>query len=350
MVILMVGTIATGASFAQDFNNGPVRGAYILDQMGQIYANGDVGSATYLGEFFGMPAAIDIEITPPGNGLWLLDVYGGLHTPQGAGNGTGGNDAIKMFTDPTPQDETDVRFAPYFGDSVAVDMEVTPQSFVTPGDNTTWGLFILDQFGGVHAVGSAASVQINDITAAPYFGYDIARDLELTSTGGGYFILDGLGAVHAVGDAVDQIPSPRGYPIPYFGFDIAKDLELVINTPMTATPETGWYMLDGIGGLHTMGLPAVRTGSPPDDNVFLTEGMDNVYFFFDIARDFEIMHDDPAVMGDETYFQLDGSGGIHPKQDYPFALEDGNGDPLHYFLGMDIAVDMEFLREPTMGG
>jgi len=349
MVLVVVGMIAAGPSFAQDFNKNPVRGTYILDRMGQIYADGNVGAATYQGVFFGIDVAKDIEITPTGMGMWLLDAYGGLHTPQGDGEGGGGNDAIKMFTDPTPNDETDVRFAPYFGVPVAVDMEVTPESFVDPASKETWGMFILDYAGGVHAVGSAAAVAIHDITAAPYFGYDIARDLELTASGHGYFILDGLGAVHAVGDAMDQIASPEGYAVPYFGFDIAKDLELVINDPMTATPETGWYLLDGIGGLHTDGLPAIRTGTPPADNIYITEGMDNVYFYFDIARDFEIMSDDPAVIGDETYFQLDGVGGIHPKQDYPFALEDGNGDPLHYFLGMDIAVDMEYLREPTQG-
>ncbi|MBE7558497.1 hypothetical protein HS125_05985 [bacterium] len=334
--------LAAGAT-AQDFDTGQVKGTYILDHFGQLYANGEVGSATYEGVFFGQPGIeVDIEITPTGGGLWLLDAWGGLHTPQGNGAGGGGNDALKQFIDPTPADETDSSYAPYFGVPVAVDMECIPQA--VPSATETWGLFILDNQGGVHAVGAAAAVQVASLELAPYFGFDIARDLELTATGGGYFILDGYGAVHAVGDALDQIPSPMGFAIPYFGFDIAKDLELITNQPLPATPETGWYLLDGMGGLHTMGLPAIRSGDP-EDNVYITEAMQNIYFYFDMARDFEIMSDSVAVTGDETYFQLDGSGGIHPRSEYPFALEDGNGDPLHYFMGMNVAVDMEYLRE-----
>ncbi len=343
LVIVLVGVLAGGSALAQDFNKNPVKGTYILDRMGMLYADGNVGSATYQGVFFGIDAAVDIEITPTGQGLWLLDAYGGLHTPQGNGAGGDGNDALKQFVDPTPADETDTSYAPYFGVPVAVDMECIPEA--VPSATATWGLFILDNNGGVHAVGAAAAVQVASLEFAPYFGFDIARDLELTATGHGYFILDGYGAVHAVGDALEQIPSPLGFAIPYWGsFDIAKDLELVINDPMTTAPETGWYLLDGLGGLHTMGLPPVRTGGPSDD-VYITEAMSNVYFYFDMARDFEVMSDDPAVMGDETYFQLDGSGGIHPMAAYPFSLEDGSGSPLHYFLGMDLAVDMEYLRE-----
>jgi hypothetical protein len=341
-VFLMV-----GAAFAQDYSKNSVKGAYVLDKMGRLYTNGDVGSGTAfdVGFFFGTASAVDIELTPTGNGLWLLDQFGGLHTPGGDGMGGGGNDAIKIFTDPLPGDETNSAYAPYFSVPVAVDMECIPQS--VSGDNTTWGLMILDHNGGVHSVGPAVTDVVPYVTATPYFGFDVARDLEITATGQGLFVLDGYGAVHASGDALSQIPDPyQGlYVIPYFNFDIAKDLELALDTPLNATPETGWYVLDGFGGVHTQGFGPVRSSTAAGDNVFISEAMDNVYFWFDIARDFEVGLDETMFAGDEWYYQLDGSGGIHPKENYPFSLEDLSGDPLHYFQGMDIAVDFEFLRE-----
>ena len=66
----------------------------------------------------------------------------------------------------------------------------------------------------------------------PYFGFDIMRDIEVnpadisgngaTSDGSdGYYILDGFGGIHAIGGA------PALENAPFLGFDIARDLELV---------------------------------------------------------------------------------------------------------------------------
>jgi len=49
----------------------------------------------------------------------------------------------------------------------------------------------LDGFGGVHGGGGASGITPD----TPYFGVDIARDIEL-GPGGGYYLLDGLGGVH----------------------------------------------------------------------------------------------------------------------------------------------------------
>ena len=76
-----------------------------------------------------------------------------------------------------------------------------------------------------------------DLSAAlnvdlPYFGFNILRDIEanpvdlsgngLTSDGtDGFYVLDGYGGVHAIGGA-----APLNNTI-FLGFDIARDLEFV---------------------------------------------------------------------------------------------------------------------------
>lgn len=91
---------------------------------------------------------------------------------------------------------------PYFGFDIARDLELAAN------------FYVLDGFGGVHAGGGAPV--LNPTT--PYFGFDIARDLELVAAG--FYVLDGFGEVHAGGGASAISPAT-----PYFGFDIAKDLE-----------------------------------------------------------------------------------------------------------------------------
>lgn len=154
--------------------------------------------------------------------------------------------------------------------------------------------YVLDGFGGVHTVGSAAVMS----PATPYFGFDVARDLELASTG--FYVLDGFGGIHAGGGA-----SPMSPATPYFGFDIAKDIELA---------STGFHVLDGFGGLHAGG------GASPLSPA-------TTYFGFDIARDLEL-----APTG---FYVLDGFGGVHP----------GGGassiSPATTYFGFDIARDFE---------
>ncbi len=93
---------------------------------------------------------------------------------------------------------------PYFGFDVAVDMEIGAA-----------GYYVLDAFGGVHAGGGAAVLN----PPTPYFGFPAAANLELNSTG--YYVLDTFGVVHAGGGA-----PPIASPTPFFGFDIARDLEI----------------------------------------------------------------------------------------------------------------------------
>ncbi len=158
--------------------------------------------------------------------------------------------------------------------------------------------YVLDGYGGVHAGGDAPVLT----PAAPYFGFDIARDLELSANGA--YVLDGFGGVHPAGGEAAFVPGP-----PYFGFGIAWDIEL-------ATGGGGGYVLDGFGGVHTMGGAPVLTPQPP-------------YFGFDVARDLEL--------GNGGFYVLDGWGGLHPGGGAPPISP---GPP---YFGFDIAKDLELV-------
>ena len=115
--------------------------------------------------------------------------------------------------------------------------------------------YVLDGFGGVHAGDGAPTMS----PATPYFGFDVAVDMELAANG--YYVLDALGGVHAGGGALLMAP-----PTPYFGFPAAANLEL---------NSTGYYVLDTFGIVHAGGgAPAIASPTP--------------YFGFDVARDLEI--------------------------------------------------------------
>jgi len=145
----------------------------------------------------------------------------------------------------------------------------------------TPGYYVLDGFGGVHA-GGGAPVRV---PATPYWGWDIAHDLEIASVG--YYVLDRLGGVYAGGGAPLLLPGT-----PNWGWDVAGDLELV---------PTGYYVLDRFGGVHAGAGAAVLSPATP-------------YFGFDIARDIEVMspdRDTPArvVIDFETFPGPDGKLG-----------------------------------------
>ncbi len=172
---------------------------------------------------------------------------------------------------------------PYFGFDVARDMELG-----------SLGFYVLDGFGGLHSGGGAFPMN----PGPPYFGFDAGVDLELASSG--FYVLDIFGGVHAGGGAPVLSPGT-----PYFGFDAARDLELA---------PTGFYVFDAWGGLHTGGGAPLLSPLPP-------------YFGFDASEDIEL-----TVSG---LYALDSFGGVHAVGGAP-AL----GSPPPYF-GFDIARDME---------
>lgn len=103
--------------------------------------------------------------------------------------------------------------------------------------------YVLDGFGGVHAVNGAPVIA----PATPYFGFDAAEAIEVMAGGSGYYVLDAYGGLHAGGTA----PAPTAAP-PYFGFDIARDISLV--------PESG--------GLDHRVMQASGSSLPITDTTF----------------------------------------------------------------------------------
>ncbi|MBI1388651.1 MAG: hypothetical protein GC154_09410 [bacterium] len=104
----------------------------------------------------------------------------------------------------------------------------------------------------------------DDRANLPYFGVDIAVDMELTPSGKGFYLLDMLGGVHAVGDAKFTFPpnpdgTPTNFRTPYFNFPIARDLVVVGNKGSDFgipdnTYTAGYIVLDGFGNVYTAGL------------------------------------------------------------------------------------------------
>jgi hypothetical protein len=175
-----------------------------------------------------------------------------------------------------------------------------PTTALLEQSRATKGYYVLDGYGGVHAGGSVAALS----PATPYFGWDIAKDLELTPAGTGYYVLDGYGGIHAGGTASAMSPVT-----PYFGWNIAKDLELILTGD-------GYYVLDGYGGVHAGGkAPALSPATP--------------YFGWNFARDLEL------TIADDGYYVLDGYGGVHKGGAAPVLT---SATP---YFGFDIAKDME---------
>ncbi len=89
------------------------------------------------------------------------------------------------------------------------------------------GYYMLDSWGGIHA--SYGPVLPGPVS--PYFGFDIARDLELVSSGG-FVVLDGFGGIHSGGGA--SVPMTTHY----WGIDVVRDIELA---------PVGYYLMDEHG-------------------------------------------------------------------------------------------------------
>ena len=156
------------------------------------------------------------------------------------------------------------------------------------------GYYVLDRFGGVHPGGGAPVFS----PATPYFGFDVAQDLEVASSS--CYVLDRYGGVHPGGEAPVFSPST-----PYWGWDVAQDLELA---------DTGYYVLDRYGGVHPGGGAPVFSPSTP-------------YWGWDVAQDLEL-----AGTG---YYVLDRLGGVHAGGGAP-ALS-----PSTPYWGFDAGQDLE---------
>lgn len=144
--------------------------------------------------------------------------------------------------------------------------------------------WVLDGWGGLHAVGGAAKV-----TAGTYWpGFDIARDVDLNAEGRG-FVLDGWGGLHAT-KGTAKVYSSGWWP----GWDIARGVT-------TTADAKGAYVVDGWGGVHPAGTARkvrVTTYWPG----------------WDIARDIALQ---PG--SNDRGYVLDAWGGLHPFGNMPAA-------------------------------
>jgi spore germination protein YaaH len=151
-------------------------------------------------------------------------------------------------------------------------------------------------------------------------GTSVAASSDLfTFAFSGLYTLDAYGGIHP-DDAAPISPQP------YFGFNIAKTAK---PWPGAGTPQAG-LVLEGYGGLHPYGSPALQVGQGP------------YYPGNDIARDFVFLPDGTGG------YELDGYGGIHPFSlgSNPMPLPAGQ---YPYFAGQDVAKKIMLLADGSGG-
>lgn len=154
------------------------------------------------------PISVPTPTPTPIAGWFVLDGFGGIHS-----------------TDPSvPRPNL-----PYInGFNIVRDLEPDPLGR---------GWYMLDGFGGIHTSSSELPVP----RSLPYFdGFDIARNLEVKQKGDRleFYMLDGFGTIHTT-------DPDFGYgQLPWFGFDIAQDLD-------TNPQKDEWMVLDRFGALHS---------------------------------------------------------------------------------------------------
>lgn len=165
----------------------------------------------------------------------------------------------------------------------------------------TNGYYVLSSYGLVHSMledgkgnvipalwEDPASGLYDERVNAPYFGMDIAEDLEMFPNGLGFAVLTSWGGIELVtapgteisnsfdvgSFAKEQLNIDPSSVAPFFGFDIARGLKFVTSVDRTnygtdadgdgeAAPAdakhgkiTGYYVLDGFGSVHARGKAA----------------------------------------------------------------------------------------------
>ena len=129
----------------------------------------------------------------------------------------------------------------------------------------------MDGYGGVHWCVEDITGNIIDAPWAnnqaepnrvsqPYFGWDIARAMELFPNGCGYMLLDGFGNIHVVGNPKFQFPTDQGQLSFNFG---GQTLDIAVDFTTLANPRgeiEGMYILDKFGVIHSLGNTIEITG------------------------------------------------------------------------------------------
>lgn len=171
------------------------------------------------------------------------------------------------------------------------------------------GGYVLDDFGGVYAVGDAPPLS----NSSYWPGWDIARGLALNPDGAGGYVLDGWGGLHPFGNA--QPVAGSGY---WPGWDIARGIALL---PSSTAAAPAGYVMDAWGGLHPFG------SAPPVADAPYWVG-------WAMARSVVTNQTGPGG------WTLDGWGGVHAWGGAPQL------QPTAYWFGHDVARGLAVFDTP----
>ncbi len=230
------------------------KGLVVLDKQGLLHPYG-TASMTLAGRDYGCQIARDVEVTPSGDGAYVLSGFGTVEVFGAAPHY--GSAFFGSFTHPfDAARDLDLLYG------------ILEKASGTPGGGEVSGYYILNCLGQVKTFGAAEHF------GEAVFGYDIARAIEVAPDGAGYLILDGFGQVHGFG-TMETVANNLATQNPFFALDIARDLEI---TPAGA----GWYILDGHGNVFSVG----DAGTVVNDPLVSTE---------DVFTDLELCGGSPVV-------------------------------------------------------
>ena len=185
---------------------------------------------------FPLGRAVDLAVTPSGEGFWVLTDFGGIYR-AGTAKVTG-QGALVPHTDELPLGY-DIMFGPMrrpgFPNPGGASLRAVSLGVINPdGDDQANGYIILDSQGGrfllngdgstvapgtyanrppddpLKLLDSPTRLEPPDAYIWPFFaGMDIARDLELHPSQKGLVVFDGWGGIHPV--PVDRVSNPVFY-------------------------------------------------------------------------------------------------------------------------------------------
>ncbi len=285
------------------------RGYFVLDADGVVHPVGDTNLPSYV---YTNPETGEDEIRDslfPGT----IDISGSEVTETDLLQGGPINYSVNQIYSSNPRVDSVTPVYTYFGlgSEIARDLEISVETVQLTAPSQTHedeienrtiamtnGYYILDGYGAVHSCRLPLDFDANNdgeilyedmleegfgkpinntvISPAwvedrgnlPYFGVDVAVDIEMTPSGQGFYLLDSYGSIFAVGDAslsfppreVDGSIVPSKSSPPYFGIPIASDLSVITNEANESLGvseneiSTGLVVLTGYGSVHPAGL------------------------------------------------------------------------------------------------
>jgi hypothetical protein len=247
--------------------------------------------------FQGRDVAVDVEFTQtnPARGF-VLENNGIVH-PFGG--------------------EASVLLPPSIGSQRAVALEIYDSGNSASG-------YVLTGDGKLHRWSTGSVADPPEIAVYSDFGFDIARDFEITVFGSGLaagYVLTGYGSLHRFAGQGTQLPEALDDGPWWPNWDIARDLEIFEQT----NGSVNGFILSGWGSLHPWSSTGADSPAQPTDTPYFPE--------WDIARAFTLF----PFCSDPCGSVLDGWGGVHPYGGAnPWDLENSP-----YWFGWDIARDIE---------